>query len=225
MDAFPPEPIPSSQCDGNSQDTSPCDVERVRLRKGGGEALVQLWGEQVSKLERIVQFRMDPNVRARIDPADVLQEAFLQVSKRIDEYIEGVPVSWFVWLRQKTLQTMIDMQRAHFSDKRDVHREVMRPSQPHGQTSSLSIARVLMDDCTSPSVAASRHEEFEQLRRALDSMNETDREVLAMRHFEQLNNQEVAEMLGLSSTAASNRYVRAMVKLGEIMKSISKQSP
>jgi RNA polymerase sigma-70 factor (ECF subfamily) len=197
------------------------DPVRIRLREEGVSALAELWGEQVSKLERIVQFRMDPYVRARIDPADVLQEAFLQVVRRIQEYIDGVSVSWFVWLRQRTMQTLIDMQRAHLSEKRDAHREVPRPHESHGQTSSLSIARVLVDDCTSPSMAASRSEEFEQLRRALDSMNETDREVLAMRHFEQLSNQEVAEMLGLSSTAASNRYVRAMIKLGEIMKSVS----
>lgn len=197
------------------------DPVRIRLRDEGASALAELWGEQVSKLERIVQFRLDPHLRARIDPADVLQEAFLQVARRIQEYIDGVSVSWFVWLRQRTMQTLIDMQRAHLSEKRDAHREARRPQDQHGQTSSLSIACVLMDDCTSPSMAASRSEEFEQLRKALDSMNETDREVLAMRHFEQLSNQEVAEMLGLSSTAASNRYVRAMIKLGEIMKSVS----
>jgi RNA polymerase sigma-70 factor (ECF subfamily) len=197
------------------------DPVRIRLREGGASALADLWGEQVPKLERIVQFRMDPHVRARIDPADVLQEAFLQVARRIQEYIDGVAVSWFVWLRQRTMQTLIDMQRAHLSDKRDAHREAPRPQETNGQTSSLSIARVLVDDCTSPSMAASRSEEFEQLRKALDSMNETDREVLAMRHFEQLSNQEVAEMLGLSATAASNRYIRAMIKLGEIMKSVS----
>ncbi|MFY8202545.1 MAG: sigma-70 family RNA polymerase sigma factor, partial [Pirellula staleyi] len=91
----------------------------------------------------------------------------------------------------------------------------------HGQTSSLSIAKLLLDDITSPSQAAVRAEEIQELRSALESMNETDREVLAMRHFEHLNNQQVAEVLGLSPTAASNRYIRAAVKLGEILKSLS----
>ncbi len=92
------------------------DPVRIRLREEGVSALADLWGEQVSKLERIVQFRMDPYVRARIDPADVLQEAFLQVVRRVQEYIDGVSVSWFVWLRQRTMQTLIDMQRAHLSE-------------------------------------------------------------------------------------------------------------
>ena len=172
------------------------------------------------KLERIVEFRMHPNLRSRLDPSDVLQEAYLQMSKRIEETTQEMMVSLFVWMRQKTIQTLIDLQRSHFRDKRDVMKEKRDLAFENGHTSSLSIAHYLIDDVTSPSVAAVRSEDLEQLHQALDSMNEIDREVLAMRHFEQLTNAEVAEALELTPTAASNRYIRAVTRLGEIMKTI-----
>lgn len=195
--------------------------ERAQLLAGGADALADLLQQYQTPLERIVHFRLAPVLRSRIEPADVLQEAYFEISRRIQEYIDGVPVSFFVWIRQKTLQTLIDIQRKHLSEKRDANREVFRALPSHGHTSSLSIAKLLLDDITSPSQAAVRAEEIQELRSALESMNETDREVLAMRHFEHLNNQQVAEVLGLSPTAASNRYIRAAVKLGEILKSLS----
>jgi RNA polymerase sigma-70 factor (ECF subfamily) len=194
--------------------------ERDMLRQGGENALAEVFAQFRSKLERIVDFRLDPSLRARIDSSDVLQEAYIQIARRIGEFIDGSPVSLFVWVRQKTIQTLIDMQRTHFRGKRDVNRERHQPDQDYGQTSALSMARYLVDDVTSPSLAAARSEEMDRLQDALSGMNEIDREVLAMRHFEQLSNAEVAESLGLSPTAASNRYIRAVTKLGEIMKSI-----
>jgi RNA polymerase sigma-70 factor (ECF subfamily) len=124
-------------------------------------------------------------------------------------------------MRQRVLQTMIDLQRAHSREKRSIHRESRLPEPQFNQSTSLSIARILMDDLPSPSRVAMLAEEQERLQLALDSMHEIDREVLAMRHFEQLTNSEVAEVLGLSPTAASNRYVRAAARLSEILKSLS----
>jgi RNA polymerase sigma-70 factor (ECF subfamily) len=210
MKMFPQEPLS-------------IDEEREVLKKGGEAALADALLFYHPKLERIVHFRLDPALRSRIDTSDVLQESYLQIARRAQEFIDGVPVSLFVWIRQRVIQTLIDMQRNHFSDKRNANRERDIPSMDYGQTSCLSIARFLLDDRTSPSMAAARSEEFEQLQSALQSMNETDREVLAMRHFEQLNNLQVAESLNLSPTAASNRYIRAVARLGEIMKSLSKK--
>ena len=198
--------------------------ERALLRAGGADALADLLQQYQAPLERIVHFRLAPVLRSRIDPADVLQEAYFEISRRIQEYIDGVPVSFFVWIRQKTVQTLIDIQRNQLREKRDANREVLMALPSHGQTCSLSIASLLVDDMTSPSQAAVRVEEIQELQSALESMNETDREVLAMRHFEHLNNQQVAEVLGLSPPAASNRYIRAAAKLGEILKSLSSRN-
>jgi RNA polymerase sigma-70 factor (ECF subfamily) len=165
----------------------------------------------------MVEFRLDPLLRGRVEAADVLQEAYIEIARRVGDYTSDPAVSFFVWVRQLTYQTLIGIHRRHFREKRDPNLEVRLGQRPAASTTSDSIAWVLVDQHTSPSQAAARAEEASLLRAALDSMDEIDREVLALRHFEQLGNNEVAEILGLSVTAASNRYVRAMTRLGEIM--------
>jgi RNA polymerase sigma-70 factor (ECF subfamily) len=174
------------------------------------------------RLERIVAFRMAPSMNPRLDPADVVQESYFEIQRRWHEYQRDPSIPFFVWVRQRVLQTMIDMQRGHCRQKRSVHREQSIADAFVGASTSLSLAHWLMDDITSPSQAAIRREEREQLRSALDAMHETDREILAMRHFEHLSNTEAAHALGLSPTAASNRYVRAAAKLSELLQRIQR---
>ncbi|XZE53104.1 sigma-70 family RNA polymerase sigma factor [Planctomycetaceae bacterium SH139] len=195
-----------------------------RLVGEGQVALAELFSQYRERLQRLVEFRLDPRIRGRVDAADVLQEAFLQISKRLDEYRQAPLVSCFVWIRQQTLQTLIDIQRGQFREKRDPQREVQRLSDGDHDGTSIAIANYLIAEMTSPSQAVAKVEEAEQLRRALASMPEMDREVLALRHFELLGNQEVAEVLGISPTAASNRYVRAAAKLGEILQMLDSPS-
>lgn len=184
----------------------------------GSELLAQCFEDYRPRLEKIVAFRLDPSFRSRLEPADVVQESYFEIARRIHEYAatQGLPL--FIWIRQRVLQTMIDLQRSHSREKRSVHRESRLPEPQFNQSTSLSIARILMDDLPSPSQAAMLVEEQQRLHSALESMHEIDREVLAMRHFEQLTNSEVAEVLGLSPTAASNRYIRAAARLSEILK-------
>jgi RNA polymerase sigma-70 factor (ECF subfamily) len=196
----------------------PQDLQR--LIEGGETALAELFSEYRERLERIVSFRLEPRIRGRLDPADVLQEAYLEIARRYREYVQNPSVSFFVWLRQRTLQTMIDLHREHFREKRDPNRENRYICQPNSQATSLSIARFLLDEVTSPSQAAADAEESQRLHAALESMHEMDREVLALRHFEHLSNLQVAEVLGLSPTAASNRYIRAAARLSEIVSSL-----
>ncbi len=165
------------------------------IEKDGNAAIPDLLDKYREKLERIVAFRLDPNMRRRIDPSDVLQETYLRVAERFAEFAQQSQVCFFVWLRQKAIQTLIDLQRGHSRERRDIYREESIPMPNYNQTTSLSIANILIDDITSPSLAAVRNEEMIQLKLALDSMNEIDREVLAMRHFEHLNNLEVAQAL------------------------------
>lgn len=170
------------------------------------------------RLERIVSFRMDRNVAQRLDPSDVIQESFFEIERRLEEYHRDRTVPFFVWVRQRVLQTMIDMQRGHWRDKRSVGREQDMDGIHNQGSTSMSIIHWMMDDITSPSQAAIKHEEVEQLQRSLDQMSETDREILAMRHFEHLSNAEVAQVLAISPTAASNRYIRAAARLAELLR-------
>lgn len=171
-----------------------------------------------SQLERMIEFRMDPRIRSRIDAHDVLQESFLEIKNRYRDFIVNPGVSLFVWIRKITYQVLIDSQRRHFRQKRGVQNEVPmgRVGNDMSDASQL-MARELIGQLTSPSQAAIKAEELEQMHAALESMNETDREILALRHFEQLSNADVAQIIGIKPAAASNRYIRAVTKLGEIM--------
>lgn len=189
-----------------------------RLVEGGQAELASLFSQHRAQLERMVAFRMDPRIQTRMDPADVLQEAFISIAHRLNDYTSSPTVSCFVWMRQQTLQVMIDIQRRHFREKRNPLRESLRSSSEQGDGTSIAMAHHLIADMTSPSQAAVKAEELERVKAGLDQMNEVDREILALRHFEMLGNREVAEILGLSITAASNRYVRAAARLGEILK-------
>ena len=193
--------------------------ELQRLKAGGEIELAGLFSEHRDRLERLVGFRLDQRLRSRVDSGDILQEAYIEIARRYRDYLTAPEVSFYVWARQITLQTLIDVQRRHFGQKRSPQQEVRLERTPSDGTSD-SIALVLSAQLMSPSGVAIRAEEIQQLHAALASMDETDREVLAMRHFEHLGNSEVAEALGLSTTAASNRYVRAMTRLGEIMQRI-----
>lgn len=195
---------------------------QASAREGGADWLGQSFEAFRPRLEKIVAFRLDPSLRQRLDPSDVVQESFLEIARRIHEYAADQGIPLFVWMRQRVLQTMIDLQRSHLREKRSVHRESRWPDSPSHASLSLSMARLLMDDLPSPSQAAMLAEEQERLRVALDSMNEIDREILAMRHFEQLSNSEVANVLSLSPTAASNRYVRAAARLSEILSALTR---
>lgn len=194
--------------------------ELEQLQTGGAEALGELFSLYYDRLDRMVDFRLDGRLCGRVDSADVLQEAYLVISRRLQDYIARPDVSLYVWMRQLTLQTLIDVQRRHFGQKRDPNQEVALSPGPRDQT-SMSIAGAICAQWSSPSRAAIREEEVQQLHQALASMDEIDREVLALRHFEQLTNTEVAEALGLSVTAASNRYVRAMTRLSELMQRLA----
>jgi len=196
------------------------DDELRQLSEGGDTAVAELFSKCRDRLARMVRFRLDPRLRGRADVEDILQDAYVKVSARIEDYIARPTVSFYVWARQITRQTLIDFHRVQMGQKRDPKQEVRRRRGGQGANTSYSMTLALVGQYTSPSAAAVRKERVESLHHALDAMDETDREVLALRHFEQLTNKEVAEALELSPTAASNRYVRALQRLGEIMGSL-----
>lgn len=192
--------------------------EIEQLRAGGEAALAELFEKYRGPLERMLEFRLDDRVRGRVDSEDVLQEAYIEMARRLPEYLAAATVSVFIWMRQQTYQVLIGVQRRHFGQKRDPRFEVTHALSPDPNATSLSILSAFAEQMTSPSQALMREEELLQLRQMLEGMDEIDREVLALRHFEQLSNNQIAEALGISITAASNRYVRAMLRLSQIAK-------
>ncbi len=191
----------------------------LAIKEEGLAALGDVFDAIGPRLLRMVDFRLDPRLSGRVEPEDIIQEAYLETAKRIEDFRANPSVSFFVWVRQITWQCLIAVQRRHFGEMRSPKREVRYSAGQHSRA-HFSIARQLIGAVTSPSQQAIREEQVNLLRQSLDGMDETDREVLALRHFEHLTNTEVAETLELSTTAASNRYVRALARLGEILASL-----
>lgn len=194
------------------------DALETRLREGDAQALAELFARERDRLWRMVSFRLAEPLRARLGPDDVLQEAFLDARQRLGHYKEGTNRSPFVWLRMVVNQTLVDLHRRHLgAQKRDLGREVALWSSPFAQTTSASVAIQLIGAFTSPSQAAARAEAVSLVEQAIEQMDPIDREVLVLRHFEELTNTEVAETLGIEQKAASIRYVRALRRLKEIL--------
>jgi RNA polymerase sigma-70 factor (ECF subfamily) len=193
-----------------------------RLRGGDQAVLGELFTLHRDRLWRMLYVRLDRRVARRIAPDDVLQEAFLDVARRIGEYLADPAVPFYVWLRFLTIQRMQMLQRLHLgAQMRDVSREVPLGQGDVPRASSDSMAGQLLSEMTSPSQAAIRNELQDRLRAALETMDALDREVLALRHFEELGNNEVAQVLGISKEAASKRHVRALKRLKEILSDLS----
>jgi RNA polymerase sigma-70 factor, ECF subfamily len=185
-----------------------------RIERGDETALLELFALHRDRLERMVKLRLDRRLQGRIDPADVLQDACIDVVRRAREYVENPTIPAFLWLRSLTGQKLLDLHRRHLGSKvRAVGLEV---SLHHGalpNATSVSLASMLLGRLTSPTLAARRGELQLQLQEILNGMDPIDREILTLRHFEDLNNNETAHVLGISKTAASNRYIRALKRL------------
>ena len=200
---------------GNSGET---DQLLQRVAQGDRQGLGALLERHRKRLRRMVALRLDQRLRGRIDASDVLQETFLEVATRLPEYLRQPSMPFFLWLRFLTGQKLLELHRHHLgAQMRDAGREV---SLHHGslpEVSSAALAAQLLGHDTRPSEAAIRAERKIRLQEALNSMDPLDREVLALRHFEHLNNAETAHALGLQESAASKRYIRALKKLKEIL--------
>jgi RNA polymerase sigma-70 factor, ECF subfamily len=204
-----------SSVTGNSGET---DQLLRRAAQGDHQGWGALLERHRQRLRRMVAFRLDQRLQGRLDASDVIQEAYLDASARLPEYLRQPSMPFFLWLRFLTGQKLLELHRRHLgAQMRDAGREVSlyRGSLP--ATSSAALAAQLLGHDTRPSEAAIRAERKIRLQEALNRMGPLDREVLALRHFEHLNNSEAAQVLGLQEAAASKRYIRALKKLKEIL--------
>ena len=198
----------------------PSDAEDLLRRAGAGDsqALAELFNRYRDRLRRMVHLRLDRRLQGRLDPSDVLQDAFLDYSRRFSEYTANPTLPFYLWLRMLTGQRLIDLHRHHLGAKmRDAGQEVSLYRGALPQASSVSLAAQLLGRITSASLAAIRAETQLRVQEALNSMDPLDREVLTLRHFEMLSNEETAQVLGIKKTAASNRYIRALKRLKELL--------
>ena len=180
--------------------------------------LADVFQQNRERLHQMIRLRLHPRLQGRLDESDVLQEAFLDASRRLGEYVENPAVPLFIWLRSLTLQRLTDLHRLHLGAKqRNAAREISLHSGPLPEASSISLAAQLVGQLTSASNAAIRAETQVRVQAALNLMEPVDREVLALRHFEMLTNEEVAHVLELKKSAASNRYIRALQRMKVVL--------
>ena len=179
--------------------------------EGNTTALADVFECYRPRLERMVALRMDARLQGRIDPADVLQEAFIDVSSQLPNYAEEAKLPFFLWLRLLTGQRLAKVHREHLgTQKRDVGRE-LRIAKRTPDASTFNLASHLIGTFTTASGHLAREDIRQKVQRALDEMEPRDREVIALRNFEQMSIRESALVMGIPESSASSRYRRAIV--------------
>jgi len=201
-------------------DTDEADLLQ-RAKAGDQQALAALFARYRDRLRKMVRLRLDRRVSGRIDASDVLQDAYLDVARRFPEYAAAPAVPFYVWLRALAGQRLVDLHRRHLgAQMRDAGQEISLCRGALPAASSASLAQQLLAGLTSPTQAASRAEMQVRLQETLNSMDPIDREVVVLRHFEELTNVEAAEVLGIETSAASKRYIRAIRRLKAILDAV-----
>lgn len=189
-----------------------------KMRSGSEEALADVFSHYRERLRRIIRFRLDYRLAGRVSDSDVLQETYIAAAKRLDHFSNHEEMPAFLWLRLLVGQQLIDLHRQHLqAEMRDVRKEVSLQQNAPSPHTSMAIAAQLAGPMTAVSEIVARAERIERLEATLNQMDPIDREVIALRHFEELSNVETARVLGIEQAAASKRYLRAMSRLGELM--------
>ena len=190
------------------------------LESGREQALAKYFSMLRSRLEKVVRFRLDYRLKGRVSESDILQETYVRAAQRLDSFLQKPSMPLFVWFRLETQQHLLDVYRKHFeASKRDVRKEISftRPAHGNAGDTSMALAAHLVAQMTSVSQLIEKSAKIAALEDTLNEMSELDREVIALRHFEELSNIETAEVLGIEPSAASKRYLRALKRLREIL--------
>ncbi len=183
------------------------------IRAGDRQAFEQLFARHQAYLHRLVELRLDSRLRPRVDPSDVVQEAYVEALNRLSGYLQRPVLPFRLWLRQIAFDRTLKARRHHLGTaRRSLEKEVPLPEQ-----SSLILARQLLAPDSTPSQQLDHRELVHRLRQAVAQLPESDREVVMLRHFEGLSNRETACLLGIDPAAASKRHGRAMLRLHRIL--------
>lgn len=199
--------------DNLSQDAF--EVEQLLARAHGGDrmAFEELFGRHRAYLRQVVALRLDPKLRPRVDPSDVVQETHLEAYRRLADYLQRRPMPFRLWLRKTAQERLLVLRRQHVeAARRSVGREVPLPDQ-----SSLQLAERLFARGSSPSQRLEKQELARRIRQSLAQLSDADQEILLMRTFEGLSNPEIGHVLDLDPGTVSKRYGRALLRLHELL--------
>jgi len=204
-----------------------CETEDLIRRAGKGDEMAaeQLLAGHRNRLRHMVAVRMDPRLAARFDASDVVQETLVEASRRLPEYLQARPLPFYPWLRQIAWEQLLDLHRKHFrAQKRTLGRE--RCCYPLPDRSTTDLADRLLAGGTSPSRHCVRQELRTRMQAALAKLPERDREILVLRHLEQLSTHEIASVMGMTEGAVKTRHLRALQRLrGVLGDQLGEQEP
>ena len=203
-------------------DQTPSEVTHLihRLRAGDRQALAELFHGYRQRLGRMVELRMDARLRTRLDASDILQDAYLDLAGDLDAYRADPKLQPLLWMRLHVGRRLTMLHRRHLGTRlRDAGLEISLYREALPQASSAALASMLLGRHTSPTQAAQRAERMLRVQEALNTLDPIDREVLALKHFEELSRAETAEVLQISPEAAAKRYFRALKRLKEVLAS------
>ena len=201
-------------------DNNSADTARLLEQARGGDkaALNELLSRHRSRLRLMVEMRLDTRLQARLDASDVVQDAYIEVTERLDDYLRDPKVPLFLWLRLIVGERLLKLHRHHLGTQmRDAGREVSLYRGALPAASSAALAAQLLGKYTSPTQAAVRAERILRLQEALNTLDPVDREILSLRHFEELTAAETARVLAIEESAAAKRYFRALKRLKDIL--------
>ena len=185
---------------------------------GDRAAVNRLLERHRTSLRQMIQLRLDHRIAQRVDASDVVQDVLLEANNRLQDYLSDPRMPFHLWLRQLAQDQMIDMHRRHRgAQRRSLDREQSLASPQFADQSGFDLMGQLADRELTPAAASIRKELETRFLVALEQLDEEDREIVLMRHFEQLGNSEVADALGLSAAAAGMRHLRALRKLRAIL--------
>ena len=204
-------------------DQTPNEVTHLinRLRAGDRHALAELFHGYRERLRRMVELRMDARLRTRLDASDVLQEAYLDLARDLEAYRVEPKLPPLLWMRLHVGRRLTLLHRRHLGTRlRDAGVEISLYREALPQASSAALASMLLGRHTSPTQAAQRAERLLRIQEALNTLDPIDREVLALKHFEELSRAETTEVLEISPEAAAKRYFRALKRLKEVLASM-----
>lgn len=187
-------------------------------RDGRDSAVNDLMDLHRNSVRNLVRMRLDQKIQRRVDVSDVVQDVLIEANRRLPRYLDDPIMPFHLWLRQIARDRIIDAHRRHrVSAKRSVDREQQLAAPRGYDQSSIHLASVLGDDRLTPAAAALQQEIARKVEASIALLDDKDCEVIVMRHYEHLTNQEIGEALGLTEPAASMRYLRAIRRLKQLM--------
>jgi RNA polymerase sigma-70 factor (ECF subfamily) len=207
--------------------TASPDTDELLARSAQGDRAAhdQLLARHRARLRKMVAYRLDPRLQARVDPSDVVQEVLAEASRKLPEYLKKRPLPFYPWLRQMAETRLLDLRRRHVdAQKRSVRREepgvLALPDE-----SAAELASRLVTSATSPSQRLVREEARQRVQAALTQLSPRDRQILELRHLEQLSVAETAAVLGISEAAVKTRHVRALQRLRGLLDDLGGDEP